>query len=174
MMPTSVGIIGKPLPCKKDLMPVGNGFWKSLNHSHLGGNKTSRNAWIWRSLGQPCCQRPPVGGALWEQLSCGRCLCFLSRPHLVVVHLVLTAERSQGHSGHPLLLWTSCYLKIWANMANRLFHWLPPTFTGILIMNCSEFSNAPEHTIQFHTLMLKGKMRVSTDHKRNPCVESPG
>lgn len=63
-MPTSVGIVGKPLPCKKDLMPVGNGFWKSLNHSHLGANKTSRNAWIWRSLGQPCCQRSPVGGAV--------------------------------------------------------------------------------------------------------------
>lgn len=65
MMPRSVGIVGKPLPCKKDLLPVGNGFWKSLNHSHLGVNKTSRNAWIWRSLG-------PV--ALLPKAPCrGRC-----------------------------------------------------------------------------------------------------
>lgn len=125
-------------------------------------------------LGSALLPKAPCRGALWGQLSCGRCLCFLSCPQPVVVHLVLTAEHSQGHSGHPLLLWTSCCLKIWANMANRLFHSLPPTFAGILIMNCSEFSNAPEHTIQFHTLMLKGKMRVSTDHKRNPCAESPG
>lgn len=73
----------------------------------------------------PCCQRPPVGGAVGEAVLRQVPVLPLSS-HTVVVHLVLATEHSQGHSGHPLELRTICYLKIWAKQGKQAFPLAPP------------------------------------------------
>ena len=65
-------------------------FWKSLNHSHLGGNKASRAGLDTEELGShSLAAEGSLYGVLREKLSCGRCLCFLLIPHTVVAYLVL-------------------------------------------------------------------------------------
>ena len=128
---------------------------------HLSVNETSRNVWIWRSLDpgallpkapcRGCCGRscPAAGACASSQFPYRGCPpgpCYWTFPRPL--------RPSSGAEDHLLPEDLGQARQTGFSIGS------PLPFTGILIMNCSEFSNAPEHTIQFHTLMLKGKVSL--------------